>query len=80
VDNGLPSRPNVYTSPGTVTAFSRAPDLWAAILAALAPESVNVIITVGPLLDPAALGPLPANAHLERYIPQSLLFTRCDVG
>src|SRR5262245_11142055 len=75
----LPARPTVCASLGTVPRFSHAPDLWAAILAALAPEPVNVVLTVGPRLDPTALGPLPANARAARYIPLSLLVPRCDV-
>jgi UDP:flavonoid glycosyltransferase YjiC (YdhE family) len=75
----LPSQPIVYATLGTVPGYSQDLAVWKAICTALASEPLNLIITVGPLLDPATLGPLPANAHAERYIPQSLLFSRCDV-
>ena len=42
-----------------VTPFSRNPDLWAAILAVLTPEVVNVILTGRSAARPAALGPVP---------------------
>ncbi|MDQ6834480.1 MAG: glycosyltransferase, partial [Chloroflexota bacterium] len=29
--------------------------------------------------DPAQFGPQPAHIHIERYIPQTLLFARCDL-
>jgi len=40
---------------------------------------VNVIVTVGVNGNPDALHPLPNNARVERYIPQSLLFSRIDL-
>ena len=40
-------------------------------------HSLNLVVTVGPDRDPAELGPQPANVHVERYIPQSLLLPRC---
>ena len=71
----LPARPTVYATLGT--AFNQRPDLFAAIIAALGDEPVNLIITVGRTMDPAQFGDLPPNVHVERYIPQTLLFPRC---
>jgi UDP:flavonoid glycosyltransferase YjiC (YdhE family) len=71
----LPARPTVYATLGTV--FNRRPDLFAAIIAALSGEPVNLILTVGRTMDPAQFGELPPNVHVERYIPQTLLFPRC---
>lgn len=82
-DGGLPdwmadlgSRPVIYVTLGTmfnsIQAFSN-------ILSALDGEDAEVIVTVGRDLDPAAFGPQPANVHIERYIPQSLLLPRCDL-
>jgi UDP:flavonoid glycosyltransferase YjiC (YdhE family) len=34
---------------------------------------VEVVATVGPSGDPAAMGPRPDNVHVARYVPQSLL-------
>jgi len=72
---GLPARPTVYATLGT--AFNRRPDLFAAIIAALRDEPVNLVVTVGRDMEPAQFGALPPNAHVERYIPQTLLFPRC---
>ncbi len=38
-----------------------------------------MIVTVGPNREPSELGPQPADVRVERYVPQSLLFPRCDV-
>jgi len=72
---GLPERPTVYATLGT--AFNQRPDLFAAVIAALRDEPVNLIVTVGRDMDPAQFGALPPNVHIERYIPQTLLFPRC---
>ena len=40
------------------------------MLDALAPLPVRVLLTLGRDADPAALGPLPANAHLEPWVAQ----------
>jgi UDP:flavonoid glycosyltransferase YjiC (YdhE family) len=72
----LPDRPTVYVSLGTI--FARV-GAFAAVLAGLGSEALNVIVTVGAGNDPAALGPQPDNVHVERYISQSLLLPYCDV-
>lgn len=73
----LPDRPTVYATLGL--GFNRATDLFAAILAGLRDEPLTLIVTVGRDQDPAQFGPQPPNVHIERYIPQSLLFPRCDL-
>jgi MGT family glycosyltransferase len=75
--DALPRRPTVYATLGT--AFNGAPDRFRAFVAALGDEPLNLIVTVGRDGDPAALGPLPANTRVARYIPQSLLLPRCDL-
>ncbi|MDQ1424988.1 MAG: hypothetical protein QOD72_2486, partial [Acidimicrobiaceae bacterium] len=52
--------------------------MFRAALDGLADAFVNLIVTVGGANDPAALGDRPANARVERYIPQSLLLPSCD--
>jgi UDP:flavonoid glycosyltransferase YjiC (YdhE family) len=74
---GLPSRPTVYVTMGTV--FNKASDVFRAVLEGLREEALNVIVTVGPSGDPAGLGPQPENVHVERYIPQSQLLPLCDL-
>jgi hypothetical protein len=68
---GLPARPTVYMTLGTVT--NTDVTVFRAVLEGLAEEHLNLIVTVGRDTDPEMLGALPANARVERYIPQSLL-------
>jgi UDP:flavonoid glycosyltransferase YjiC (YdhE family) len=72
----LPDRPTIYATLGTT--FNQAPATFQAILAGLSGKDVNAIITVGRSMDPLQFQPLPANIHVERYIPQTLLLPRCD--
>jgi len=77
----LPARPTVYVTLGTVfNHFPGAFDPILAALAALGDDDLNLILTVGRDMDPAGFGPLPPNAHLARYIPQTLLFPRCALA
>lgn len=62
-----PARPTVYATLGT--AYNRTPGLFAAILAGLRDEPLNLIATLGPELDPALFGPLPPHVHLARFLP-----------
>jgi UDP:flavonoid glycosyltransferase YjiC (YdhE family) len=55
------------------------PSVYRTILEGLRNEAGTVVITVGRKHDPLELGAHPANVHLERYIPQSLLLPHCDV-
>lgn len=73
----LPPVPTVYVSLGTI--FNRDPGIFGDILSGVGAEDVNVIVTIGPGADPAALGPQPANVHIESFIPQALLLPHCDV-
>lgn len=71
----LPDRPSVYVTLGTV---HNDPSVFRVLLAGLADVDCNVIVTVGRNNDPASLEPLPANATVERYIPQALLLPHCS--
>ena len=73
----LPAAPTVYATLGT--AYNRTPGVLRAILAGLRDEAVNLIVTVGSNQDTADFGPQPSHVHIERYLPQSLLFPRCDL-
>ena len=73
----LGSAPVVYVTLGTVA--NHTPEVFETVLAGLVDQPANVIVTVGPDRDPAELGPLPTNVHVEAYLPQSLLFPSCDV-
>ena len=46
------------------------PAVYAAAIRALAAVPARVLVTIGSAGDPAELGPLPANVHVERWVPQ----------
>jgi UDP:flavonoid glycosyltransferase YjiC (YdhE family) len=73
----LPDRPVVYATMGT--AYNRVEGIHAAILNGLREEPIALIVTVGRDQDPAGFGPQPPHIHLERYVPQSVLFPFCDL-
>lgn len=73
--DAMPVAPTVYVTLGTV--FNDAQPLFRTILEGLRDEPINVIVTIGKTADPAALGSQPANVHVERYLPQTQLFSRC---
>jgi UDP:flavonoid glycosyltransferase YjiC (YdhE family) len=74
----LGGRPIIYATLGT--AFNKLSNHLRTIADGLENEDVELIITVGRDVDPAVLGPRPANVHVERYIPQSMLLPRCAVA
>ena len=66
------SDPLVYVTFGSVAAeIGLFPMLYQGVVAAVADERVRVLLTLGPAGDPEALGPLPANVHVERWWPQA---------
>jgi len=74
--DAMPSLPTVYVTMGTL--FNDTQSLFRTILEGLRDEPINIIVTVGKSGDPAAFGPQPGNVHIERYLPQTLLFPRCN--
>jgi UDP:flavonoid glycosyltransferase YjiC (YdhE family) len=74
----LGGRPVVYLSLGTVPLFNQ-PDKFETLLADLAHEDLDLVVTVSELNDPAALGPQPENVHVERWLPLAPLLSCCDV-
>lgn len=71
-----PDAPLVYLTMGTV--FSD-PGPIKAVLSGLDDLDVRVMVTVGPRVDPSALGPQPAHVHVEQYVPQAALLPHCSV-
>jgi UDP:flavonoid glycosyltransferase YjiC (YdhE family) len=71
----LPDRPTVFATLGTSPI--RPQGVFAAILAGLRDEPLTLVLTIGRDRDPDDLGPQPANVHIARYIPQSLLLPSC---
>ncbi|MFP5318078.1 MAG: glycosyltransferase [Acidimicrobiia bacterium] len=65
------SDPLVYVSFGTVApGLGLYPALYRAAVDALAGLSVRALVTIGAQSDPAAIGPLPPNVHVEPWWPQ----------
>jgi UDP:flavonoid glycosyltransferase YjiC (YdhE family) len=65
-------RPLVYMSFGSVVpTMGYYPGLYRAVIDALAELRIRLVVTVGDIADPAALGPLPEHVRVERWIPQA---------
>jgi len=60
------------------TLFNSDLGLFQTALEGLAGEPVDVVMTVGTNQDPAELAPFPANARVERFIPQAELLPFCS--
>jgi UDP:flavonoid glycosyltransferase YjiC (YdhE family) len=74
--NGPAGAPLVYVTMGTV--FGDVAPMKT-IVAALGALDVRVVVTVGPRVDPAALGPQPGHVRVEQYVPQASLLPHCDL-
>jgi UDP:flavonoid glycosyltransferase YjiC (YdhE family) len=76
--NGSP-RPLVYVSFGSAAAGNGFfPDVYRDAAHALADLPVRVLLTVGTEVDPADLGPVPANVHVEQWVPQSAVMAHAS--
>lgn len=69
-----PERPLVYLTLGT---FSNSPDVFRLVIEALRDEPINVLVTTGRDIDPAALGATPPNVHVAQFIPQAEVLPHC---
>jgi UDP:flavonoid glycosyltransferase YjiC (YdhE family) len=74
---GLNGAPTVYFTLGTVFNLESG-DLFARVLMGLRDLPINVVVTVGPHIDPEELGSLPDSIHVERYVSQFLVLPRCS--
>jgi UDP:flavonoid glycosyltransferase YjiC (YdhE family) len=73
-----PGAPAVYFTLGTIFNMESG-DLLERVIAGLRELAINLVVTVGRDIDPAALGPQPSQVHIERFIPQSSLLPHCDL-
>jgi UDP:flavonoid glycosyltransferase YjiC (YdhE family) len=71
------TRPRVYLTLGTVS-FGAVEVLNRAI-AEIAPLGVDILVTVGPDGEPAALGEVPDNVRIERFVAQSAVLPLVDL-
>jgi UDP:flavonoid glycosyltransferase YjiC (YdhE family) len=78
-------RPVIYVTMGTAMSKVRSmfPDMFfdviPTLLEGLRAEAGTLIVTVGRDRAPEEVDPHLPNVHVERYIPQELLFPRCDL-
>ena len=73
-----PGPPIVYFTLGTVFNLESG-DLFSRTLAGRRALPIKVVATVGAGIDPAELGPQPANVRIERYIPQESILPKCSL-
>jgi UDP:flavonoid glycosyltransferase YjiC (YdhE family) len=73
--DALRDLPTVYITFGTI--YNRNLDLFRTLLDGLRDEQLQVVVTVGTHMDPAALDPQPPNVHIHRYVPQELILPSC---
>ena len=71
------ARPRIYLTLGTVS-FGAVEVLQRA-LGEIADLDVDILVTVGPEGDPAALGEVGPNVHLEKFVNQSEILSRVDL-
>lgn len=68
---GDPEHPLLYVSFGSIAgALRRFDEVYRQVLEGLADLPVRVLMTTGATLDPASLGPAPANACVRSWWPQ----------
>lgn len=73
----LPHPRTVHLTLGTV--FNTAAGVLETALAGLKRLPVNVVVTVGPGVDPAQLGPQPPHVLVRDYLPHAQLLPHCDL-
>jgi UDP:flavonoid glycosyltransferase YjiC (YdhE family) len=57
----------------------RRPGVLEAAIAGLRGIGANLVVTVGPGVDPARFGPQPPHVLVAGYLPHALLLPRCDL-
>lgn len=71
-------RPTIYFTLGTIF-HQESGDLFQRVLVGLSALDADVVVTVGREIDPAELGPQPANVRIERFIPANEILSRCQL-
>ncbi len=72
----LPHERTLHLTLGTI--FHGALEVFETVLAGVRPLPVNVIVTLGPGSDPAALGPQPPHVLVTDYVAHADLLPHCD--
>jgi UDP:flavonoid glycosyltransferase YjiC (YdhE family) len=71
------TRARIYLTLGTVS-FG-AVEVLSRAISEIAPLDVDILVAVGPEGEPAALGELPDNVHVERFVAQSDVLPLVDL-
>ena len=74
----LPFARTAHLTRGTVF-HERHPGVMEAAIAGLREIGANVVVTVGPGVDPDRFGPRQPHVVVEGYLPHALLLPRCDL-
>lgn len=69
-------RPVIYATLGTVQVF-RSVRFFKTVISALRDEGYVVVMSIGPVLDPHELEPLPDGFRIERFVPHARILPRC---
>ena len=70
--------PLVYMTLGTNSSTNSDVSMFRSVIDGLVDLDIDVLITIGFGKDPATIGPLAKNIHVENYVPQSLLLPYCS--
>ena len=70
--------PLVYMTLGTNSSTNSDVSMFRSVIDGLEDLDIDVLITIGFGKDPATIGPLAKNIHVENYVPQSLLLPYCS--
>ena len=70
--------PLVYMTLGTNSGTNSDVSMFRSVIDGLEGMDIDVLITIGYGKHPATVGPLASNAHVENYVPQSLLLPHCS--
>ena len=71
----LPHPDTVYVTLGTI--MNQQPAVFRAVIDGCLRRPVNLVVTTGPGVDPAQLGPLPPAVHLAPFLPQAAVLPHC---
>jgi len=63
---------------GTNSGTNSDVSMFRSVIDGLEGVDIDVLITIGYGKHPATVGPLTSNAHVESYVPQSLLLPHCS--
>jgi UDP:flavonoid glycosyltransferase YjiC (YdhE family) len=74
---GPATRPRVYLTLGTVS--YGAVEVLQRAVNEIAAHDLDVLVAVGPVGDPDALGRVPANVHVERFVAQAQVLGLVDL-